>query len=527
MKKILIADDEFLVRLGLKTTIDWEQHGFIIVGEAKNGKEALELFEQSDPDILLTDIRMPVMDGLEVIQTVKQKKRSLKCVILTHYDDFNYAKEAIKLGASDYILKSDLNSDNLFSILNRISNEIDAETKKSSELSVNNEVITSSNYELCKELLRKLVEEGFKTREDFNKYINKYKSIFLYKNFNILVGIIESTGNSNERIHQENFEKTVNNVLKQTMDSKNLSLYTHINKDKVTVLINTSNENINIFNSALTFRQNMMKFLETDISLGLSKLSSDINEIINLVKQARIAQKYCFFDSSGIMTFDYEMIEKTDECPRVEIEKLKSYINLNETEKIKEYILSIFNALSKTKQIEYVKNVFIDFMSFAKIISNELNLEKGNALGETKFSYNIFDSLNSFEAVKKYVLDIYFSLKEYTDDDKPAEYSYIIRKCISFINENYKRNITLTEAAEFVDVSNSYLSLLFKQETGINFSNYLNNYRIEEAKKLLKSSNLKIYEISFKVGFDSPYYFSKVFKDITGTTCKDYKNKGS
>ena len=181
MKKILIADDEFLVRLGLKTTIDWEQHGFIIVGEAKNGKEALELFEQSDPDILLTDIRMPVMDGLEVIQTVKQKKRSLKCVILTHYDDFNYAKEAIKLGASDYILKSDLNSDNLFSILNRISNEIDAETKKSSELSVNNEVITSSNYELCKELLRKRVEEGCKTREDFDKYINKYKSILYIK----------------------------------------------------------------------------------------------------------------------------------------------------------------------------------------------------------------------------------------------------------------------------------------------------------------------------------------------------------
>jgi two-component system response regulator YesN len=527
MKKILIADDEFLVRLGLKTTIDWQQHGFVIVGEAKNGKEALELFEEFDPDILLTDIRMPIMGGLELIQAVKQKKSSIKAIILTHYDDFNYAKEAIKLGASDYILKSDLNSDNLFGILSKLSYEIDADAQKADKTDKSQKSDLTDNYQLCRELLMNLVDEGFKSKDDFSKYIQGYKNIFEMDNFIILAGVIRNIGNLNTNRDYQQYEKTINNVLVQSLESKTVWLCPYINKNRVTVLINTSVDNNQIYNSAIIFKQNMNKFLEADITIGLSKADKNPAEIITLLKQARIAQKYCFFDTSGIMFFDNNMIEKTDECPRVDIEELKSYIKQDETEKIKEYILSVFDALEKIKQIQYVKDVFYDLMGFAKIISTDLNLQNRKALNDSKLSYTVFDSLYSFEAVKKYVLDIYFSLKEYSSDNRPAGYSYIIRKSINFIKENYNRNITMSDAAEFVDVSNSYLSLLFKQETGINFSNYLNNYRIEEAKKLLKSSNLKIYEISFKVGFDSPYYFSKVFKDITGTTCKDYKNKSS
>lgn len=531
MKKILIADDEFLVRLGLKTTINWQEHGFIIVGEAKNGKEALELFEEFDPDILLTDIRMPIMDGLELIQAIKKRKKAIKAVILTHYDDFSYAQEAIKLGASEYILKSDLISENLFNILNKLSAEIDAENEKPDDTLKENKLDIAGNYSLGQDLLKKLADEGFKSQDTFAQLLEKCEGLFKYEYYVIITGHIEDLNNVGFDKDQEHFEINVRNIISQSLETKNILFYTYINKDQVTVLINMSIEEDNnkVLNSLLTFamlfKHNLKQFLEADISLGISILSNVQPDLLTLLKQARIALKHCFFEPTGITTFDYKMLEKTEDCPRVNLSVLKTYVRTLETNKIIEYINGVFDILAKLKQIGYVKDVFIDFMSFARIITTELNLEKGEALSETKFSYDIFDKLTSFEAVKKYVLDIYYSLREYSSGNKPDGYSHLIRKCINFIKQNYQKNVTLTDAAVYVDVSNSYLSLLFKQETGINFSNYLTNYRIEEAKKLLKTTNLKIYEIAFKVGFDSPYYFSKVFKDVMGSTCKEYKNR--
>jgi two-component system, response regulator YesN len=537
MKKILIADDEFLVRLGLKTTINWQEHGFVIVGEAKNGKEALELFEEFNPEILLTDIRMPIMDGLELIQAIKQRKKSLKSVILTHFDDFSYAQEAIKLGASEYILKSDLNSDNLFNILNKLSAEIDAENEISDESPTKSVKSTgtidsvAAEYKLGEGLLKKLADEGFKSQEIFSQFLEKCKNIFKYNHYIIFTGQIEDISSKSINKDQEYFEKTIRNMLNQSLDSKDTWFCTYINRDQVTGLINISVENDsekvlnNLYNFALLFKHNLKQFLEADITIGFSVLTNKQEDLLTLLKQSRIAQKYCYFELSGITTFDYKMLEKTEDCPRVSLDILKTYVRTLETDKIIHYINSVFDILAKLKQVGYVKDVFIDFMSFARIITTELNLEKGEALSESKFSYNIFDKLTSFEAVKKYVLDIYYSLREYSSGNKPDGYSHVIRKCIVFIKQNYQKNVTLSDAALNVNVSNSYLSLLFKQETGINFSNYLTNYRIEEAKNLLKATNLKIYEIAYKVGFDSPYYFSKVFKDIVGSTCKEFKNR--
>lgn len=533
MKKILIADDEFLVRLGLKTTIDWKEHGFIIVGEAKNGKEALELFEEFDPDILLTDIRMPIMDGLELIQAIKLRKKSLKSIILTHFDDFSYAQEAIKLGASEYILKSDLISENLFNILNKLSAEIDAESEKPEELLKETEDNTADEYNLGEKLLKKLADEGFKSQDIFAQYLKKCENIFKYDHYIIFTGQIEDTSGKSLHKDDEHFAENVKNVLNQSLDSKNIWFCTYINKDQATCLINISVEGDavkvlnNLHNFAMIFKQNLKQFLDADISIGFSVLSNMQQDLLTLLKQSRIAQKYCYFELCGITTFDYKMLENTEDCPRVSLEILKTYVRTLETDKMISYISEVFDTLAKLKQIGYVKDVFIDFMSYARIITTELNLEKGEALSETKFSYNIFDKLISFDAVKKYVLDIYYSLREYSSGNKPDRYSHLIRKCINFIKQNYQKNVTLSEAALYLNVSSSYLSLLFKQETGINFSNYLTNYRIEEAKDLLKSTNLKIYEIADRVGFDSPYYFSKVFKDIIGTTCKEYKNRNT
>jgi two-component system response regulator YesN len=534
MKKIIIADDELLVRVGLKSTINWQENGFIIVGEAKNGKEAIQLFEEHDPDILLTDIRMPIIDGLELIQILKSKKKSLKAVILTHYDDFNYAKEAITLGASEYILKSDLSSENLIAILKKLSAEIDDENarlNKSAKVGPFEKKTYIPNIETE---LKKIVMGNYKSTEELDFIVNgtaKISQILRYNSFVVASVIMHIEDIKDKSCENDNelLKKAIENIAKDIFNERHITHFTFINKNNIVYLFNidemyNSYEIIeNISNLLILFKKSMQQILDIDIIIGLSDVGNSIEKIPSLFKQSKIAQKYCFFESSGVVTYNDSMLMQTGPCPKINSAVLKNYIMTFDINQLDNYIGSIFDELYNLKQIDYVRNVFIDFLSQAKFIAAELKLKNGPALNELKLSYTNFESLYSFEMVKKYIIDIYHELVNYTGDSKLGHYSYIITKAIEYIKNNYQKNITLEEVAEYVQISKSYLSLLFKQETGINFSNFLTNYRIEKSKPLLRETNLKIYEIAEKVGFDNPYYYSKVFKDVTGMTCKEFK----
>jgi len=161
------------------------------------------------------------------------------------------------------------------------------------------------------------------------------------------------------------------------------------------------------------------------------------------------------------------------------------------------------------------------------MIVAERKLTNATSLNDERFSYRNFDRLAKFDEVRTYVLDLYTQINVGDTAEKTEKYSYGITRCIKFIKHNYQNPISLTDAADYVGISKCYLSLLFRQETGVNFSNWLANYRIEKAKKLLSETNMKIYEVAEMVGFENPYYFSKVFKEMTGESCKDFKTRGA
>jgi two-component system, response regulator YesN len=529
MKKILIADDEYLVRLGLKTTINWTDNGFLIIGDAKNGKEAIELFDKFDPDILLTDIKMPLMDGFELIQTLKGRKKSLKIVILSHYDDFAYAQEALKLGASEYILKSDLSSESLLEILKKLSVEIDTTLGYNMKSERENPVATVENSCSLEELLEKMFYESFESKQVFLDYLHQYESLFQHNSIAFIYGIIQDIQNNGYDKEKEHLIWNIGNISSQEFEKKDMVHGFYFNKNCFVCLINfqylREGEKIpeDLLNVCLRIKKNLKQFLDVELNIGLSKISNSIDELPDLFKQAKIAQEYCFYEPSGLVVFDQNMLVKKGNFPNINLDALKGLVLKSQSAKITSFINDIFSNLLETKRLEYAKDVFIDLLSFARIVSQELGLKMGPALNEVKFSYSNFDKLYNFDETKKYLTDIYYSIIEYNANNKSQTYSYIISKSMDFIKQNYHNNITLEDVANNVEISKSYLSLLFKQETGINFTTFLTNYRIEMAKKLLISSNDKIYEIAGKVGFENPYYFSKVFRGITGMTCKDFK----
>jgi two-component system response regulator YesN len=172
-----------------------------------------------------------------------------------------------------------------------------------------------------------------------------------------------------------------------------------------------------------------------------------------------------------------------------------------------------------------VYSAFVDFLSVGKLIHEKYQLEEEASLSGHKFKHDAFFDLPFIGDVEMYIYELYLSLL-YTKQNGKAGYSHIVKRCNEFIEREYERNIGLAEAAEYAGVSHSYLSFIFKQETGVNFNAALVRYRIEKAKKLLAATSLKIYEVAEKAGFSNPYYFSKVFREIAGCTCKEYRSLG-
>lgn len=530
MKKVLIADDELLVRVGLKSTIPWEENGFSVVGEARNGKECIEIFDKVDPDILLTDIRMPIINGLELIQILKQRKDSLKAIILTHYDDFNYAKEAIKLGASEYILKPDLSSEHLLGILRKISCEIDNTSKTSANL--NNESL-KEGIELKingQALLEDIVNLRYTSQLERENIIKRIEMALKNSCYIISCSFAKGNETSNSKISKVS-KTTIESITSSIFNDGNTDTYIVVDNNYIFHILNIKNFEDkssylkSVINYFVLMKNNLLKLMNLDVEIGISDVGYSALSIPKLLEEAKKAQKLCFFEDSEIVLFtNSKEADLTKKCPQISLEVLKTYIKTLDKEQLNSYIHSIFSDLSSLRKIEYVKEVFNDFISYAKVICNELNITNSQLGDATKFSYSNMEKLTSLNMMCDYICSFYGEFIRSSKENRNYQrYTYVINKSIEYVKNNYARNISLADVADHVEISRSYLSFLFKEETGINLSNYIINYRIEKSKKLLMESNLKMYEIAEQVGFDNPYYFSKVFKDVTGYSCKEFK----
>lgn len=513
MIKVLVADDELLVRIGLRTTIEWEKNGFTIVGEAKNGKEAIELFERFDADILITDIRMPVYDGLEVIKQIKEKKRDLKSIILTHYDDFSYAQKAINLGASEFILKNNLTSDNLLIILKKLSEELKPENNKEHKNLADSDHLY---YTLEKAILTNL------SKMEYRGLMNILGENSFYPNFFVAYGKISYHDDLDIDLNNGEFLKNLSNVF---VSKDNVRQAMMMMEDHLVYLYNIDfkTDDYRKEQGEITniLKRNIKQFFDLDLSFGVSTVGKKLSDIPMLVTEGKKACERCFFSDDKVILYDPSLEEIRDENVKIKPDVIRRYLHKSDIDGLCDYIEERFDKIFLTYNKMGVRKLFIDFISLAQIIHQEKFSEE-EVVNDEKFKYIYFDKLADFRAIKKYVKDVYRFVAGRNED---KTYSYYINKSIQYVQDNYERNITLDEVAEYSQISKSYFSLLFKQETGINFSAFLTNYRIEKCKEYMKESHYKIYEIAERVGFDNPYYFSKVFKEKVGISCKEYQKK--
>lgn len=511
--RILIVDDEFLVRLGVKTSISWEKAGFTVIGEAANALEALNKVAVLQPDVVITDISMPGMSGLELIAKLREKYPRITYVILTNYENFKYAQNAIELGVSHYLLKSDLNTDSILPFFEKLRSDLLLETT---------ELISSCHKS---DLLKKWLQDALYTNHtDIHNYCinctdvsNKEKNHFFYDDLYIA---IKYSGIPNDNIagNTDMICGIITSVAEIVFPHSVINITYFKYFYAITILFPVQKDKSvmqDILRKTTVFQQKINLYFTLKLYGGFSSVDSASN-IYELLKEAESARQQSFFYEKFIF---YTPVVCQTVQPILDGIELIRLVVKGDYNQLTEFIHTFFSLLRKSGNYGYLKTAFFGFIDIAQMTTKKLPQFFSN-----KDEAFIFSFL-SVKEIEQHIIDAYDEVLKQNGWGSKKYPNAIIQKCTEYISQNYQKNISEDMVAQHLQITQSYLSTIFKKEIGVNFITYITRYRIEKAKDLLMHTNMRIYEIADAVGFYSPYYFSKIFKKLTGKSCKMFKNE--
>lgn len=512
MKKLLIVDDESLLRQGFMHMTDWPNHGFQIVGEAANGKEALEIIAQKSPDIVVTDIKMPVMDGIELTKIIKQDYPQTQVVILSSYNDFEYVRETLRLGAFDYILKPKMNFNDLLAVLEKAGSiSYEGENQKSE----------NSFSESREDFLNDLISNNHLPVTSIHANFTKYQILLEETNLIILAVIFDSS-----RLKKEERQS----VITQITSSINAML------NPISFFYNP-NLNITIFNASTSLEP-------TYINEICAAIISSVNT------NASINSQILFSTPFNGYSLIQETIQKLlDKIPYSFYFSKNDYLNIERLQKTFDYIsfdLKILNTLVDRfnfhelhstvknwveKQIAHEN--YIDPYILKKFFSEICYLitykwvEIGfypEEVNEKKFTcLKKIENSPDYQSLMKNFTEIFADLEQFFTEHIQIKSNTMITEVIKYVHQNYDQDISLESTAKHFFIDKSYLCKLFKKHTQQNFNDYLMQIRIHKAKELLNNPEYGVNVVSAKVGYSDYSYFGRIFKKIVGVTPSEYR----
>lgn len=501
MFNVLIVDDEKSNREGLKYLIEWELYDFEVIDTARNGIEALEKIKKLPIDLVIVDIQMPVMNGLELIEEARKMGYSqLEFIILSGYAEFEYAKEAIALKAKSYLLKP-IDEDELCEILRETSKEFKEKRKQG----IRDKQI----------LLHRLWEGRHISELEREQLFNKEGYRYIY------IELEESDGYKSNEI-----EEVIENILQEEMGDcillKNDNIWSLFVRDDLL------EENVDIL-------KKLYKVLEMHskgkVSLLVGSRIEETGELNKLKQEINHYKAVSFYKGEGEpISYDqvanFKLNNSYNELK--EISTLIKYIESNNKEEIEREIDEIIEHLRSNKytlQIveTYTNEIVIGLTNLLgqyDIEKEKSNLWKGLLLGD--FSKMV--SLSRYkEVLKNMCNDVGIELYNVKYNNSLGAIGDVVK----YVNEHYNDNLNLKDLANMFYMNASYLGQLFKKTMGIHFKSYLQTLRIEESKRLLKSSNLRVYEIANKVGYEDANYFVVKFEETQGMSPSTYRKNHS
>lgn len=537
--KVFLVEDEMVIRRGIKNSIDWEKEGYIFCGEASDGELAYPMIIKEKPDILITDIRMPFMDGLELCKLVKKELPNIKILILSGYDEFDYAKEAIRLGVTEYLLKP-ISSGKLLEALNGVSESIRRE-KEDKDLVRKYMEEMRENTEHEKQKFFEQMIAGNLSMADALETGKKYEMNLSAGMYNLLLfrfTLGEENRKSGELLGEAEYaiEKLTERLeyvfefqrgvegwaflLMADNEEQMSERVKELSKDLEEIMKNYSTIAYfgGIGQPVARLRELEESFREAERALA-ARFTMKLNRIIS-VEDIRMAQNVDTLDDIEITSFGE--IEKT----RTMLEK---FLNNGAEDEIDEFVDVYINELpeenlkSVLMRQYIIMDAYIVMMSFCEKIEGI----EGEMQAQSEELKNSMKTSQTLEEIKNYIRMLLKKIIGVRDTISGRRYSDIIEIAKDQIRKTYMSDeISLNTIAAEVGMSPSYFSSIFSKEMGKTFVEYLTEIRMDRAKELLMCSSMKTSEIGYEVGYKDPHYFSYIFKKTQNCTPKEFRARG-
>ena len=522
MFRTLLVDDDYLVRSYLKMLRSWEKAGYEVIKDVQDGEEALRVLQEEKIDVVVTDISMPLMDGIELIRHIREEMQGIYIIVLSCHDDFEYVKEAMRLGADEYILKNTLDEDTLLNILQKSGRQIESRREKSSEQELTKKLIRMGSHTLKYHFFNGIISGNLSGKEKEEKRIQAGIS-GKFQN-SAVINMFMHSWNSQSQIwtpleaeqYSQGFRHGLMTEMEELLqEDSDCAEIVYLGAGIYCCFLDMSSmRRSSVMRQRLTnvasacFRY--CKKEPFDFGIGVSSICIGEDGIRQAYQQAREMMKRSFYDESEILYFEGQN-EITDGLPPSaeelyeQIEMLKKGQRQEELAQMWEHILAdCGRALPEGR-------VLIQWLR---------RLDKRAGLVRQP---GFYDAICRFKDLKRIGLDYGEILFENRGIEIPPGVSGAVRLTLEFIAGNYKKSISLQDAADAAGVNPAYLSYLFKQEMGVGFSNYLQERRMECAKELLRTTNHKIKDVASESGFNDYHYFSKTFKKLNGCSPADYR----
>ncbi len=531
--RIILVDDEEEVRKSIIRKIVWQSVGFTVVGDAENGEDALEKIENLEPDVVLTDIRMPYMDGLTLAEKIRQKYPSMKIVIFSGYDDFEYAKRAIKLNVTEYILKP-VNVEELTAILKKIQASLDEEIEQKRDVSLLRENYKRSLPILREQFLKDLVSrqmDEMTVAERLEQYDIPLAGAKKWISIAVKAELSAVSGEVILPLHEERdlIPISVMQILEENLKNYcRFSLFSFSGAADAEiagiVAVDETNSQTGLIDILSDICKEIRKILMIPVTIGIGHSRTELGLICESFQSALDALGYRAIVGVGSTIYinDVEPVSRGKlQFDSKDEAELVGAVKFGPQEKIEEAVHKIADKISDAKVHQrqcqtYMLSVLNCMIQLVQMYDLDMEtIFKGESNLNEAFA--LISSTQKKEDFAKWLLQAAIAVNQSVNTERDNTTKQVIQEARQYIMDNYQdAELSVEKICRHLHMSPAYFSTMFKKETGKTYVAYLTEVRLDKAVELLNKTDDKTYVIAAKVGYQEQNYFSYVFKKRFG-----------
>lgn len=523
--KAFLVEDEIVTREGIKNNVNWQAVGFTFCGEAPDGEIALPLIEQTCPHVLVTDIKMPFMDGLQLCRLVKQRLPGIKIIILSGHDEFNYAQEAVKLGVTEYLLKP-ISVQELQTSLSNLAAQLTAEYAEKEDLQRLREQAEDNQDFLRQKFLLRLVLEGIPLAEAIAQ--GRQVGLDLVAQCYQVVFLQIFRADPAEPFSYQSYRQIEGAVIHLISHNPDVVLF---KKDVEELVLLFKGESAEKLAQTAQFTIQQLKsnlpmppgcFLAIGAGSCQNRLTNIPQSFIDAISHLQPPPH-----QTGALP-SLPLADETSKSALMNLDRtaLENYLKFGLIQNFNTFFDGYLQPIATVGQQSYlIKNyIFVDLVLAVAKFVHQLGGVVDTVIPEINHVETLLMNITTIEQLKFETEKIFASAIAFRDALNTSQYRLLIGQAKTYLQTHYANpDLALTDVAEYVNLSPSHFSTVFSSQTGQTFKEYLTRLRMEQAQTLLKTTTLKAFEIAAAVGYNDAHYFSHAFKKYTGVSPMEFR----